>query len=627
MLFRIERVSKEFGTQVLFRGISAQCNPGDRIGLIGRNGAGKTTLFDLVQGTLEPDEGRVHRASGLSVARINQIPSFRPDSSVRQEALRVFEHLQAAESRLQDLAAQIAASHSIDSKLSDEYESLSLRMKLHGGYDYEARTEAVLLGIGFSKDLLDAPWTQLSGGQKNRLLAAQALLTPADLVLLDEPTNHLDIQAILWLTDYLASLKSAYLVISHDRRFLDQVTTSTWEVESKRLHAYPGGFSQARGLREQRLLQERQAYERQQEWKEKTEDFVRRNIVGQKTKQAQSRRKQLEKTEWLEAPQEDRSAMHLRIAEGRRGGALSFQLRDARIGYPGKTLLDEVDLSVRRGERIGIVGGNGSGKSTLLNCLAGTQPLLGGELEWGPNNDLTYFSQNPTLGRGKTVYDSLREADASCTDEELRSYAALFLFKGDDIFKPLEALSGGERSRLALARLIYEPTNVLLMDEPTNHLDISSRESLEQVLKNFRGALLVVSHDLFFLEEVVDRFYWIRDGRLHAIDDLNSLRFQELPQRSAAPAKPARSNDRARDKPKASKNRLRKLREQLEELEERVASLESRKSLLEDSLQNPDNPFERLQELTREHQTLEEELSQLYWQWEERAEELSLLEA
>ncbi|HSR51336.1 MAG TPA: ATP-binding cassette domain-containing protein [Acidobacteriota bacterium] len=711
MIFRLDSVSKEFGTQVLFRDVTVQCNEGQRIGLIGRNGTGKTTLFDLIEGKEKPDEGRLTRSSGLEVGRIAQIPDFQPGNSVRREALRVFEHFRDMEERVSQLEHDMAEGRLSD-QLANEYDQLRSRLHLHGGYDYEARTEAVLLGIGFPKELIDAPWERLSGGQKNRLLVAQTLLSPSDLLLLDEPTNHLDLKAILWLTEYLRGLPEAYVVVSHDRRFLDDVTDHTWELEGKRLHLYSGSFTQARKERQQRLKQLQDEYERQQEWKAKTQDFIRRNIYGQKTKQAQSRRKQLEKTEWLEAPQRDQAVMHLRISEGRRGGAQTFTLRQADLGYPTKTVLRDVSLSVRRGERIGLVGSNGSGKTTLLRTLVGDLRVLDGDFEWGPNNDLAYYSQEPELGEDEeTVYDVLRRLDPRTTDEDLRNFAALFLFRGDDIDKPLEALSGGERSRLALAGLVYESANVLIMDEPTNHLDIASREALEQMLSTYKGTLVVVSHDLYFLGNVVDQFYWLHDGGLHPLKALSDLHYedplasgrgqrlaegtsggdggrsttQRSPRKSSgqggvrasatsgasggastksgpsgragragdgvsasnrpgsAGGKPQATNAQdaadspgpsgrrddavASSKPKPSKNRLRKMREEVEALEAEVARLESEKSRLEDLLQDPEQSYEKLQDLSQSHATVDQQLTDLYWEWEEKAEELSQYDA
>ncbi|HSR67357.1 MAG TPA: ABC-F family ATP-binding cassette domain-containing protein [Acidobacteriota bacterium] len=633
MIFRLDNVAKEFGTQLLFREVTAQCNEGERIGLIGRNGTGKTTLFDLIEGKEKPDQGRVSRSSGLEVGRIAQIPDFQPGNSVRQEALRVFEHFRQMEERVAQLEHDMAGGE-LSEQLAREYDQLRSRLHLHGGYDYEARTEAVLLGIGFPKDLVDAPWERLSGGQKNRLLVAQTLLSPSDLLLLDEPTNHLDLKAILWLTEYLRGLPEAYIVVSHDRRFLDDVTDRTWELEGKRLHLYSGSFSKARKEREQRMAQREAEYQRQQEWKSKTEDFIRRNIYGQKTKQAQSRRKKLERTEWLEAPQRDDAVLHLKISEGRRGGAQTFTLRDADLGYPSKTVLRGVSLSVRRGERLGLVGSNGSGKTTLLKTLAGDLPVLDGDFEWGPNNDLAYYSQEPELGnRDETVYDVLRRLDPRTTDEELRNFAALFLFRGNDIEKPLGALSGGERSRLALAGLVYESANVLIMDEPTNHLDIASREALERMLSTYKGTLLVVSHDLYFLGNVVDQFYWLHDGGLHPLKSLSDLHYDDpLAAGNGRPARDvtkAAQPDRVNSAPKSklSKNRLRKMRREVENLEAKVAHLESEKSRLEDLLQDPQRSYEDLQELSQSHAQVDRQLTDLYWKWEEKAEELARQES
>ena len=630
MLFRFENVAIGFGGHCLFDSANMQCNPGDRIGLIGRNGCGKTVLLDLIEGRLLPDKGEVYRANNLEISRVEQTPQLDFTLTVREETLKVFEHLRSMEKRLQELQAEISGPRkSIPGPISEEYEALSYQLRVHGGYNYQARTEAVLMGLGFSREAVDRSCTQLSGGQRGLLSLAQALLRDADLLLLDEPTNHLDIQGILWLTEYLQAQKVPFVLVSHDRHFLNEVTRRTWEIERGRLHDYPGNFAAARQLREERLRLQEKEYRRQQEWKTKTEDFVRRNIAGQKTKQAQSRRKQLGRVAWLEKPLRDGERLKIQIPEGRRAGSMAFTMERGTVGYPGTPLIEGVGLTLSRGDRIGILGGNGSGKSTFLKTLVGEIPLLNGTLEWGPNNDPACLSQNPTLGNGhQSVYDCLRELDRTCTDFELRSFAAHFLFNEEDINKKVEQLSGGERSRLALARFFYHPANVLILDEPTNHLDIQSREAVEEALSDYDGTLIVVSHDLFFLKRTVDRFYLIRDCRLVPIDGPDHLSLpQKIQFRPRIRGKPGvdvkgrLSSSKPADA--LSKNERRRRQEKLLELEARIEVLETRKEEIVRALQQLYSDFIQLHELSEQHGEVEKELKILYEEWEEIAGELT----
>jgi len=640
MLFRLEDVGREFGGNWLFHDVSIQCNPGDRIGLIGRNGTGKTTLVELIQGRQTPDAGRVYRASALTISRVAQIPEFADDLTVRQEALRVFAHLHSMESRMHDLEAEMTRmSGPLPDALAAEYEELRHRYRLVGGYDHVARTEAVLLGLGFDKQTLDSPTCRLSGGQQSRLLLSQALLRGADLLLLDEPTNHLDIEGILWLTEYLRQAKTSFLVISHDRRFLDRVTERTWELEAGHLFDYPANFSRSRILKQERVEFELKQYEKQQEWKAKTQEYIRRNMAGQKTKQAQSRLKQLEKTEWFDRPRHDNREMKLRIAEAGRGGSLSLSIKNGVIGYePGRPLIQDVNLTVRRTERVAFVGGNGTGKTTLLKTLMGEVRLLGGKLEWGVNNYPAYFAQSQSLGDpNATVYDRLRDLDAVCSDLEIRNLAARFLFQDEDVFKKVSQLSGGEQSRLALARLFFHPSNVLLLDEPTNHLDIQSREALEEALASYEGTLIVISHDLYFLSNVVERFLLIGDGRLVPAESIEEL--EKLIQ-EREPPQPAQARDDEKPveirggepvpKPKAgaglSKNERLRRERRVQEIESQISALETAQQDIVAKLQQNYENFSVLHELSEQHQKNDSDLAVLYEEWEKVMAELHAAE-
>jgi ATP-binding cassette, subfamily F, member 3 len=623
MLFRLDGVGKEFSGQWLFRDITVQLNPGDRVGLIGRNGAGKTTLFDLIEGRLTPDAGRVLRGRSLQISRVEQIPRLEAGRSLIEEALTVFDDLRRQEAELGELERRMAEG-SLSGDVASTYEELRVSFEFSGGYDYPARTEKVLFGLGFSEPDLAMPCSSLSGGQRSRLTLAMALLRPANLLLLDEPTNHLDLRGVLWLSRFLVEGQQALVVVSHDREFLDQVTERTWEIEEKQLFDYSASFSRSRVLREEQRRLRRQAFERQREWKRRTEEFIRRNIAGQKTRQAQARRKRLEKEVWIQEPSEERRALTFNIPEAPREGSTVLEIREGRIGYPDRVLFEGVHLRVRRGQRLGILGGNGSGKTTLIRTALGRIPLLGGELRWGANVNPAYFAQESRFESDhQTVLGVLAAIHPQWTDEEIRSFVARFGFRGEDVLKDPAGLSGGERSRLALAQLFSRPSNALFLDEPTNHLDIASREILEEALRSYRGALIVVSHDLYFLRRVVEDFFLIEDGALRALDNLGDLRVL-FPDRPGAGSEtdrswegPSKSPVPTRSlKPELSKNERMRLERRFGELEARIQALERRRMAIEEDIRKTSD-HTHLHRISCAYQDLEEELGRLYRSWEE----------
>lgn len=594
----------------------------DHVGLIGRNGVGKTTVLKLIKGDLDPDEGQLIRSSDFATATVSQIPEVDLGNTVYGEALTSFEPLQKVEKRLQEIEHSIAEQNGAD-RVAAEYDRLRTYFEIQGGYDYESRTERVLYGLGFSEQELKYPCRNLSGGQLSRLALAMALLSPATLLLLDEPTNHLDLSGSLWLMDYLRELRRTFIVISHDRYFLNNVTNRTWEIEEKTLYDYSVPFGASRRLRDEHFHRRQLEFERQQEWKRRTEDYIRRNIAGQKTRQAQSRRKQLKRTDWIASPESDSDTLRLKIKEAARGGALTFEVQSGTIGFEDRILVQEVDLAVYRGQRIGILGGNGVGKTTLLRTVLGQHPLLEGHHSWGELNLVGYFRQEAACGApDSTVLDALSELAPGLTDGELRDFAALFLFQQDDVFKTVEQLSGGERSRLAMARLFFSPVNVLVLDEPTNHLDIDSQEVLEKALKQFRGTLILVSHDLYFLEQVVDRFFLIKDQRLISLTTLEELRSEMDSSQARVNSKASPTAAPRRTTEGLSKNEQMRLRTRLGHVESRIESCEARKSEVETQLNQGGEDYVLLKQLSAEYQKLDHELVELLGEWEELAKQL-----
>ena len=513
MLFRLDDVYKSYAATEVLRAVTFQINPRERVGLVGRNGAGKTTIFRLVTRQEETDRGEVVLLRGLRIGLLEQQPTFEGELSVRDEALNVFTEIRAMEEEMTRLehAMSDAKGDALDEAMHS-YSDLRHAYEFAGGFSYQARAEAVLAGLGFSDDELDKPAEQLSGGQKARLALARLLLSEPDVLLLDEPTNHLDVNAVEWLEDFLSEYKSAFMIISHDRFLLDRTASKIIEMDGGRATVYPGNYSAYTRQREERRLVQAREYEEQQELIARTEDFIRRNIAGQKTKQAKSRRKMLERIERVEAVRDERVG-DFRLHGVARTGDNVLAVADLSIGYGTDALASGISFLLRRSERLGIIGPNGSGKTTFLKTVLGELQSINGGLTWGANVNIEYFDQElSTLDLGSTVIEEISAVAPRATPGELRSYLAKFLFTGDDILKPVAALSGGEQSRLALAKLIYSRANVLVMDEPTNHLDIPSREALEAALAQFPGTIITVSHDRYFLDKLATEILHFENG-------------------------------------------------------------------------------------------------------------------
>ncbi len=504
MLFRLSDVYKSYGAQDVLRGASLQINAGEHVGLVGRNGAGKTTLFRLISGEETADRGDVVRARGLSLGLLEQHVHFEPGVTVHEAALAAFGHLQQIEHEMHALEHRMAeAGDDLDAVL-ERYSDLQHQFEREGGFEYAARAEAILQGLGFERETWTTETEHLSGGQKNRLGLARLLLAEPDVLLLDEPTNHLDVAAVEWLEEFLASYKAAYIIISHDRYFLDRACTRIVEVENGRAVSYTGNYSAFLVEREERREAQQRAYDNQRHLIAKTEEFIRRNLAGQKTKQAKSRRKMLEKLERVDAVRPDQSSGDFRLKKVERAGTHVLTAEKASVGYPSNTLASGITFTLRRGECLGIIGPNGAGKTTFVKTVLGKLPPLAGDVRWGTNVQIGYYAQqlDDLDDRNEIIMELRRVALASATAGELRTFLAKFLFTGDDVYKHVRDLSGGEKGRLALAKLIYSRVNVLVLDEPTNHLDIPSRESLEEALDAYDGTIITISHDRYFLDRV-----------------------------------------------------------------------------------------------------------------------------
>src|SRR6266699_982848 len=504
MLFRLSEVQKSYGAQDVLRGASLQVNPGEHVGLVGRNGAGKTTVFRLITGEEAADQGDVVRARGVRLGLLDQHVHFEPGTTVHESALAAFGHLQQIEHEMHELEHRMGEAVDDLDKVLERYSDLQHQFEREGGFEYTAKAEAILQGLGFDRTTWTLETEKLSGGQQNRLGLVRLLLAEPDVLLLDEPTNHLDVVAVEWLEEFLQSYPAGFVIISHDRYFLDRSCRRIIELENGRASSYTGNYSDYLVEREERREAQQRAYDNQQRLIAKTEEFIRRNLAGQKTKQAKSRRTMLQRLERVDAVRADQSSGDFRLQEIDRSGTHVLTVTDAAIGYRDKTLARDISLILRRGECLGVIGPNGSGKTTFVRTVLGQLPPLSGELRWGAKVQIGYYAQQleDLDDRNEIIMELRRVAPVNATAGELRSFLAKFLFVGDDVYKHVRDLSGGEKGRLALAKLIYSRVNVLVLDEPTNHLDIPSREALEEALDAYEGTILTISHDRYFLDRI-----------------------------------------------------------------------------------------------------------------------------
>lgn len=651
MLFRLSEVHKSYGTQDVLRGTSLQVNPGEHVGLVGRNGAGKSTIFRLVRNDETADRGDVVRARGVRLGLLDQHVQFKPGSTVHESALAAFGRLQQIEHEMHELEHRMADAGDDLEKVLERYSDLQHEFELEGGFEYTARAEAILQGLGFEREVWSLETEKLSGGQQNRLGLACLLLAAPDVLLLDEPTNHLDVNAVEWLEEFLQAYESAYVIISHDRYFLDRCCRRIIELENGRAANYPGNYSDYLVEREERREAQQRAYDNQQQLIAKTEEFIRRNLAGQKTKQAKSRRKMLEKLERIDAVRPDQSSGDFRLQSIERTGNHVLTVNDLVVGYPETRLAGDISFILRRGECLGIIGPNGSGKTTFLKTILNKIAPLAGEVRWGTKVQIGYYAQqlDDLDDRNEIIMELRRVAPSNATAGELRSFLAKFLFTGDDVYKHVRDLSGGEKGRLALAKLIYSRVNVLVLDEPTNHLDIPSREALEEALAAYEGTIITISHDRYFLDRVATQILALDGlgGAEHYDGDYTEYHDWKLGRRSSVPAKEMEPENlvtvsapvsapieevqpvKAKSKPPVPKKAGVKLVKKKtaartpELVESEIANAEARLNQISEQMGTPEiaRDAEKLISLNDEYQQTEAVLKTLYEEWDRLSHE------
>jgi ATP-binding cassette subfamily F protein 3 len=632
LLLSCARLTRGFDEGPLFNDVGFELLAGDRVGLVGPNGAGKTTLMRLLAGLDRPDDGVVRMHAGARVALLRQQPVFEAGRTLFAEAKTAFDELTAAHDDMVRTAEALSKStdEAEHKSLAARYDRLHELLSHHDAFNVDHRIEQVLDGLGFLKRDYDRTVDTFSGGQQSRLMLAKLLLSAPDVMLLDEPSNHLDIDTTRWLEEYLVRQPEAMLIVSHDRYFLDRVVTKVFELHACRITSYPGNFKQYWRLRRERYEQELKAYESQKEFIEKQEEYIRRVHYGQLHKQAASRQKQIDKIDRLERPTMVETP-YMHFGGVRRSGDLVFQVEDLCKAYGPKVLFKDLSFSLPRGRRLGIMGPNGSGKTTLLRVLLGQEAADSGTVRTGHLVEFGYYDQQlQSLPADKPVIRAVwPESDPDAVEQGMRDLLGRFGLVGDQVNQRVGDLSGGEKSRAALAKLVAQGVNVLVLDEPTNHLDLWACDALEQALLEYEGTCIVVSHDRYFLNRVVDLLLVLDgSGNVQVIfgnyDTYELMRAQQQETASAASKKsekkdaPARATSSSKKEKRKRKFPYRKV----EDIEADIGVAEEELAELEQLMASPDlyRDGERVKETTKAFEATKVRLAQLYEHWEEASE-------
>lgn len=605
-LISANNISKSFGDYDVFTDVNLSVPPKARIGFVGANGSGKTTLLKILVGIDEADSGTVSRAKGLTVGYLPQQIEIASDKTPYESCMESFTGLLEQEKQLKAFEERLHGNPA-DAALLTAYGRLQEEFENAGGYTFRSKIKQVLQGLGLLNGEENRPWQQLSGGQKIRAYLARILVAEPDLLVLDEPTNHLDIASIEWLESYLKDFRGAVLMVSHDRYFLDQCVNTIWELGFS-FETYRGNYSAYLTQREERYQRQLAEYERQQEFIAKEEEYIRRNIAGQNTRQAQGRRKRLEtliRESLVVRPTESR-AMVLRLGSDLRSGDLVLRTNDIAVGYhdDGKILFRVPDLTLQRGECAAIIGPNGTGKSTFIKTILGKLEPLEGSVRLGSNLKIGYFAQaHEDLDPEADLMDEINKVAPNMLPAQIRDYLARYLFSGDDVFKKVKVLSGGEKGRLSLAILALQGANLLLLDEPMNHLDIDSQELLQSVLKTFEGTIILISHDRYLIDAVGTQIWEVLpEKHTLSIYQGSYSQYKEYKRNlSAAESKPEREvktgTSAAASAPagkKLSNGEIWKLKRRREELEKQIAVLEAETAALTEKINSGTLPFEEL---------------------------------
>ncbi|EJR97152.1 ABC transporter ATP-binding protein [Bacillus mycoides] len=636
ILLQVNGLSKLYGAEMILANIKLEVQTKDRIALVGRNGAGKSTLLKIIAGELSHDGGEIIKPKDVSMGYLAQNTGLETSLTIWDEMLTVFTHLQQMETKLRRLEQEMGkeenfSNAAIYEKLLADYDQLQLDYKDQGGYQYEADIRSILSGLGFPVETHQTKISTLSGGQKTRLALGKLLLTRPDLLILDEPTNHLDIETLTWLEQYLQGYPGAILIVSHDRYFLDKLVTQVYEISNKESRRFVGNYSKYLDSKSALYEQEMKRYEKQQDEISKLEDFVQKNIArASTTKRAQSRRKQLDRMEVLTRPLGDSKSASFHFDIEKQSGNDVLQVKDATIGYYQEPIIEHVNMRLTRGDSVALVGPNGIGKSTLLKSIVNKLQLLHGNVAFGSNVSVGYYDQEQAnLTSSKRVLNELWDEYPLQPEKEIRTILGNFLFTGDDVLKPVSSLSGGQKARLALAKLMMQKSNLLILDEPTNHLDLNSKEILENALIDYPGTLLFVSHDRYFINRVTTTVVelstkgaqeYLGDYDYYVEKKNEMIERAELEQEDEVPVQKVVAQEKLNYLEEKERKQLERQRtRKIEELEQNIVGLEEEIATLEDQLCLPEiyADYEKASEITTKKQTLQEQLEACMAEWEE----------
>jgi ATP-binding cassette subfamily F protein 3 len=610
-MLSIENISVHFGGFTLLDQLSFVLNNNERVALVGKNGAGKSTLLKIMAGLQPPSLGNVSLPKDVTIGYLPQQMTLNDSRTVRDEAATAFDHIRKQQQRLDELHQEMVERTDYESdnyqKLIDHAQLLQEQLLMSNVNNFEAEIEKTLMGLGFRREDFDRPTTEFSGGWRMRIELAKILLQAPDILLLDEPTNHLDIESIQWLENFLSTRANAVMLVSHDRAFLDAVTNRTMEITLGKIHDYRVSYTKYVALRAERREQQLRAYENQQKQIQDTEQFIERfRYKATKSNQVQSRIKQLEKLDIIEVDEVDNSRLNLKFPPAPRSGSYPVIVENLAKSYGAHKVFSDVTFTIERSEKVAFVGKNGEGKSTLVKCIMNEIPF-DGKLELGHNVKIGYFAQNQAqlLDENQTVFETIDYVATGDIRTKIRDILGAFMFGGEASDKKVRVLSGGERSRLAMIKLLLEPVNLLILDEPTNHLDMASKDVLKKAIREFDGTAIIVSHDREFLDGLVSKVYEFGGGKVTEhlggiYDFLSKKRLETLQQLEVAAPKPSQGGFPAEDKPEISENKLsyqdqkeynrqlRKLEKEIAEAENKITELESKISDFEAQLSTPE---------------------------------------
>ncbi|OOE00355.1 multidrug ABC transporter ATP-binding protein [Anoxybacillus kestanbolensis] len=626
IILQVNQLSKSYGAEQVLSDIKLEIQEKDRIALVGRNGAGKSTLLKIIAGQLSYDTGEIIKPKHVTIGYLDQYTGLQAHRSIWEEMLDVFAPLQQMEKQLRELEQQMSLHDADYERLLEQYDRLQTEFKEKGGYQYEADIRSVLHGLRFPQYDYTTKVSTLSGGQRTRLALGKLLLTRPDLLILDEPTNHLDMETLQWLEQYLKNYDGAILIVSHDRYFLDQIVTQVYELSRTKIKKYVGNYTSYLQQRAEQFEQQLKLYEKQQEEITKLKDFIQRNIArASTTKRAQSRRKQLEKMNIIDKPLGDEKSASFRFEIERPSGNDVLTANNLAIGYD-HIIATNLSFRITRGDSIALIGPNGIGKSTLLKTIIKQLHPKQGEIRYGTNVQIGYYDQEQAqLTSNKRVIDELWDEDRLRTEKEIRTILGNFLFSGDDVLKPVQTLSGGEKARLALAKLMMKKANVLVLDEPTNHLDLDSKEVLEQALIEYPGTIIFVSHDRYFINKIATKIYELStDGLVEYLGDYDyyvakKAELLELGQisqktKTGESLSPKRSYEEEKERKKLERQRQRKI----EQLETEMEQIEQQIATYEQQLYDPScyNDYEKARDTQAHIDALKQKFDELFEQWE-----------